>query len=67
METKKRMEAEMREAGEIIKARKEEKLAKLTSVSRYGFHSFLSVFSCAFSTLSLRLKLIKKTMIWKLH
>lgn len=36
METKKRMEAEMKEAGEIIKARKEEKLARLTSVSRYG-------------------------------
>ena len=34
LETKKRMEAEMVEAGEIIKARKEEKLARLTSGPR---------------------------------
>lgn len=35
METKKKMEAEMIEAGEIIKARKEEKLSRMTSGSRY--------------------------------
>ena len=33
-ETKKRMEEEMKEAGEIIKQRKEEKLAKMIPVSR---------------------------------
>lgn len=34
MKEKKKMEAEMQEAGEIIKARKEEKLAKMTPLSR---------------------------------
>ena len=36
---KKRMEAEMEEASEIIKARKEEKLAKKTPSMRYDVYS----------------------------